>query len=123
MALFHFLAEHEEDLRKQFLVTLDYYQHRDLYGSAAGVILRAGADRYCQAIREYINVPDPQIVFFLQCQIDGLLTLRMLHGTTISFVEQARPFIEMLVSHARNTAGAPETRSASSLEAEQRKER
>ena len=122
-ALFRFLAEHEEDLRKQFLVTLDYYQHRDLYGSVAGAILQAGADRYCQAIRDYVGLPDPQIVFLLQSQINGLLTLRMIRGITVPLVEQARPFVEMLVNHVRNTADAPETHSASPLEAEQREER
>lgn len=122
-ALFQFLAEREDDLRKQFLVTLDYYQHRDLYGSAARAILRGGADRYCQAIKEYIDVPDPQIVFLLQSQINGLLTLRMIHGITIPFVEQARPFVEMLANYAQNIASAAQTQSVSSLEAEQREER
>jgi AcrR family transcriptional regulator len=122
-ALFHFLAEHEEDLRKQFLVTLDYYQHRDLYGSRAGAILQAGADRYCQAVKDYVGLPDPQLVFLLQSQINGLLTLRMLHGITVPFVEQARPFREMLANYASKIAGATETHSASSPEAEQREER
>ena len=86
-------------------------------------MLQAGADRYCQAIRDYVGLPDPQIVFLLQSQINGLLTLRMIHGITVPLVEQARPFVEMLVNYVRNIADAPEIHSASLLEAEQREER
>ncbi|HEY7419848.1 MAG TPA: TetR/AcrR family transcriptional regulator, partial [Ktedonobacteraceae bacterium] len=55
--LFHFLAVHEENLRKQFLVMLDYYQHRRLYGQTARAILQAGADRYCQALQGVLGLP------------------------------------------------------------------
>lgn len=103
LALFRFLADHEEDLRKQLLVTLDYYQHRNLYGSGAGAILQAGADRYCRAIREYVGLPDPATVFLLQSQIEGLLVLRMLHNIQTPFIEQARPFVDMLMFHVRTT--------------------
>jgi hypothetical protein len=44
MSLFQFLDEHEEALQKHFLITSDYFQHRELYGSAARAILRAGAE-------------------------------------------------------------------------------
>ncbi len=103
LALFRFLADHEEDLRKQLLVTLDYYQHRNLYGSSAGAILQAGADRYCRAIRDYVGLPDPATVFLLQSQIHGLLVLRMLHNIQTPFVEQARPFVALLMCHMRTT--------------------
>lgn len=103
LALFRFLADHEEDLRKQLLVTLDYYQHRNLYGGSAGAILQAGADRYCRAIRDYVGLPDPVTVFLLQCQIQGLLVLRMLHNIQTPFIEQARPFVDMLMCSMRTT--------------------
>lgn len=106
VALFHFLADHEADLRKQLLVTLDYYQHRDLYGASSGKWLKAGAERYCQAIKEYVGLPDQSLVFLLQSQIQGLLVLRMLHNITVPFVEQARPFVKMLVQYTDN-AGKP----------------
>jgi AcrR family transcriptional regulator len=102
-ALFRFLADHEEDLRKQLLVTLDYYQHRNLYGSSAGAILQAGAERYCRAIRDYVGLPDPATVFLLQSQIQGLLVLRMLHAIQTPFIEQARPFVDMLLCYLRTT--------------------
>lgn len=99
LALLHFLADHEEDLRKQLLVTLDYYQHRDLYGATAGTILQAGAERYCCAIHDYVGLPDRSLIFLLQSQIQGLLVLRMLHNITVPLVEQARPFVDMLVQY------------------------
>lgn len=120
MALFHFLADHEADLRKQLLVTLDYYQHRDLYGPGAGAILQEGADRYCRAIREYVGLPDRSLVFLLQSQIQGLLVLRMLHNIKTPFLEQARPFVDMLVNHLRSAEQPP---SASAQEAESSQER
>lgn len=101
LALFRFLEDHEMDLRKQLLVTLDYYQHRNLYGSDAGAILQAGADLYRQAIRDDVGLPDPATVFLLQCQIHGLLVLRMLHNIETPFGEQARPFVDLLVGHLR----------------------
>jgi AcrR family transcriptional regulator len=103
VALFSFLAQREEELRKQLLVTLDYYQHRDLYGQAAGATLRAGADRYGQALRAYLGLPDPRLVFLLQSQIHGLLVLRMLHAIHDPLLEQARPFVAMLAEYARKT--------------------
>jgi AcrR family transcriptional regulator len=104
LALFHFLAEHEADLRKQLLVTLDYYQHRTLYGSDAGALLQAGADLYCRAIRDYVGLPDPAMVFLLQCQIHGLLVLRMLRNIETPFGEQARPFVDLLMGQLPLTA-------------------
>ena len=104
LALFRFLAEHESDLQKQLLITLNYYQHRDLYGSTAGTILHAGSERYCQAIRAYVGLPDPSLCLLLQSQINGLLVLRMLHTNCVSFLEQARPLVDMLVYYARKTA-------------------
>jgi AcrR family transcriptional regulator len=103
LELFCFLADHEMGLRKQLLVLLDYYHHRDLYGSDAGAILRIGADLYCRAIKDYIGLPEPALVFLLQCQIHGLLVLRMLHNSDTSFVEQARPLMDLLVGHLRTT--------------------
>jgi len=102
-ALFDFLAQHEEQLRKQLLVILDYYQHRDLYGSTAGKILRAGADRYCQALQNYLHLPDQKLVVLLKTQINGLLVQRMLRASTTPFVEQARPFVTMFVAFLRTT--------------------
>ncbi len=122
-ALFRFLGEHEDDLRKQLLVTLDYYQHRDLYGSSAGAILKAGADRYCRAIRDYVGLPDSQLCFLLHSQINGLLMLRMLHSIKLPFVEQARPFVDMLVDYMQKMPNAAEARAVSLKETGQRAER
>ena len=102
-ALFLFLAQHEDQLRKQLLVTLDYYQHRDLYGSTAGAILRAGAERYCQAIKDYLDLPDLKLVLLLQSQINGLLVQRMLRASSTPFIEQARPFVAMFVAYVHTT--------------------
>ncbi|HLG75742.1 MAG TPA: hypothetical protein VKX46_04970, partial [Ktedonobacteraceae bacterium] len=85
------------------LVTLDYYQHKDLYGNTAGTILKAGEDRYSQAIRDYVGLPDSHLSFLLHSQINGLLVLRMLRGINVSLVEQARPFIDMLVDYLQKT--------------------
>lgn len=103
IALFDFLARHEDQLRKQLMVTLDYYQHRDLYGGTAGKILRAGGERYCQAIRDYLGLPDFKLVLLLQSQINGLLVQRMLHASSTPLVEQVRPFVAMLVAYAQRT--------------------
>lgn len=105
VALFHFLADHEVDLRKQLLVTLDYYQHRALYGANAGALLQDGADRYCQAIKNYVGLSDRSLVFLLQSQIQGLLVLRMLHNIQTPLLAQARPFVAMLVNHLRHAEG------------------
>jgi AcrR family transcriptional regulator len=104
LALVRFLADHEADLRKQLLVTFDYYQHRNLYGSDAGAILQAGADLYRLAIRDYVGLPDPETVFLLQCQIHGLLVVRMLRNIEAPFAEQARPFVDLLIGQLRITA-------------------
>lgn len=122
VALFRFLAEHEDNLRKQLLVTLDYYQHKDLYGNAAGAILKTGKDHYSQAIRDYVGLPDSQLCFLLHSQINGLLVLRMLHGINVSLVEQARPFIDMLVDYLQKTPGMAGTGSVFLKEAERHEE-
>jgi AcrR family transcriptional regulator len=108
--LFRFLAEHEENLQKQFLITLDYYQHRALYGSSTRAILQSRADLYEQAIREYLGLPDSNLCSPLFSQINGLLTMRMLRSTTLSLVEQARPFIEMFAQAMQNASGETKER-------------
>jgi AcrR family transcriptional regulator len=106
LALFSFIGEHEEDLRKQFLILLDYYQHRDLYGETAGTMLKEGTGRYQRAIMEVVDLPDAHICFLLQSQIHGLLMLRMMHSSRKPFLEQARPFIAMLVDYLRKLSGS-----------------
>jgi AcrR family transcriptional regulator len=107
LALFHFIEQHEEDLRKQFLILLNYYQHRDLYGEPAGAMLKASAGHYQQAIMQLVGLPDAHICFLLQSQINGLLMLRMINGSRRPFLEQARPFIAMLVDYLQ-TPSVPE---------------
>lgn len=109
MALFRFLAEHEDDLRKQMLVTLNYYQHQDLYGKTAGRVLQAGGDRYSEAIRCAIGLTDPQLCFTLESQIQGLLLLRMLYGIKTPFIEQARPFVRLFAEQIRNATSDNQT--------------
>jgi AcrR family transcriptional regulator len=119
-ALFDFLAQHEEQLRKQLLVILDYYQHRDLYGSAAGKILRAGADRYCQALQSYLHLPDQKLVVLLTTQVNGLLVQRMLRASSTPFVEQARPFITMFVAFLHTTEAECSTSSGIEVQSVER---
>lgn len=106
VALFHFIAQHEDTLRKQFLILLNYYQHRDLYAEAAGVILKEGAGRYHRAIMELIGLSNSHVCFLLQSQINGLLMLRMINGSRAPFDEQARPYIAMLVGYLRKEANS-----------------
>lgn len=108
LALFQFIEQHEEDLRQQFLILLNYQQHRDLYGEAAGTMLKEGTSRYQQAIMELLGLPDAHICFLLQSQINGLLMLRMLHNSRKSLLEQARPFIAMLVNYLQTPSDSVE---------------
>ncbi|HEX7734385.1 MAG TPA: TetR/AcrR family transcriptional regulator [Ktedonobacteraceae bacterium] len=121
-ALFHFIAQHEDVLRKQLLISLNYYQHRDLSGKAAGEILKEGAGRYRRAIMELLGLRDPQLCFLLQSQINGLFMLRMLNGPSIPFEEQARPYITMLVDYLRKEAGSEVIRTESVQESEHSEE-
>lgn len=107
---FRFLAEHEVDLQKQHLITLDYYQHRDLYGSNAQAILHAAIECYDQVIQKYVGLSDPNLYLQLRYYINGLLTVRMMLGTTASLVEQARPFIDMFTQAVQNASGETKER-------------
>lgn len=113
VALFQFIGQHEETLRQQFLILLNYYQHRDLYGETAGAILKEGAGRYHRAIMGLIGQHDSHVCFLLQSQINGLLMLRMINGSKTPFWEQARPFVEMLVDYLRKISGSEEERTES----------
>lgn len=123
IALFHFIAQHEDALRKQFLILLNYYQHRDLYGERAGAILKEGASRYHRAIMELIELHDSHLCFLLQSQINGLLMLRMINGSRMPFLEQARPFIVMLVDYLQKKSGSEGDRAESVQESERYEER
>jgi AcrR family transcriptional regulator len=123
MGLFRFLAEHEADLQKQFLISFDYYQHRDLYGSSARAILQASAERYDQGIQVYVGLADPGLCLLLRHLINGLLIRRMLDGTTVPFVEHARPFVEILAQAVRNTSGTTEACAPSPGEGARHEER
>jgi AcrR family transcriptional regulator len=123
VALFQFIAEHEDALRKQFLILLNYYQHRDPYGEVAGTILKEGAGRYHRAIMNLIGLPDSQLCFLLQSQINGLLMLRMINGSKTPFMAQARPFVTMLVDYLQKTSGSEEERTEPIQEPEQHEER
>lgn len=105
-SLFQFIARHEDVLRKQLLISLNYYQHHDPSESAAGAMLKEGAGRYRQAIMELIGLSDPQVCFLLQSQINGLLMLRMLNGLKMPFEEQARPYVTMLADYLQKQAGS-----------------
>ena len=125
LALFHFIGEHEEDLRKQFLILLDYYQHRDLYGEAAGTMLKEGSGSYHRAIMEVVGLSDAHICFLLQSQINGLLMLRMMNSSRKPFLEQARPFVAMLVDylHTSSRSGEGTTPARTAEQQEESKEK
>jgi AcrR family transcriptional regulator len=105
MSLFHFLAEHEEAFQKQFLIMSDYFQHRDLYGENARAILRAGVERYDQSIQSCLRVRDAHLCMLLRYLINGLIMRRLLGDTGLSFVEEARPFLEIFVQATGNMIG------------------
>jgi AcrR family transcriptional regulator len=123
MSLLHFLEEHEEAFQKQFLITSDYFQHRDLYGENARAILRAGVERYDQCIQSYLRVRDAHLCTLLRYLINGLVMRRLLGDMGLSFVDEARPFVEIFVQAAGNTTGETEEYAGSPKEAEQLEER
>jgi len=96
-ALCRFLEQHEDSFQKQFLIMLNYYQHRDVYGSSAGSLLKQGGERYRQLIQDLIGLHDPQLCFLLQCQIHGLFTLRMMNGKHLPFLEQLDLIVDMIM--------------------------
>lgn len=108
LALFSFIEQHEEDLRKQFLITLNYYQHRDLYDTNAGKLLCEGANRYHQAVRDQVGLADPQVGLLLQSQIHGILIMRMFNNREISFREQAQLFVDMLTNDLQQKTASDE---------------
>lgn len=108
LGLFHFIAQHEDTLRKQFLIMLNYYQRRDLYGDTAETILKEGAARYRRAIMALLDWDDPQLCFMLQSQINGLLMLRMMNGATLPFMEQTSAFVDMLIDYLQKRTGSKE---------------
>jgi AcrR family transcriptional regulator len=118
MSLFHFLAEHEEAYQKQFLITSDYFQHRDLYGENARAILHAGVQRYDQCIQSYLRVRDAHLCMLLRYLINGLVMRRLLSDRNLSFVEEARPFLEIFVQAAGNMMGETEDYAGSPTEVE-----
>lgn len=101
IALWEFIAQHEDSLRKQFLITLNYYQHRDRDDSTAGAILQGGGNRYHRAIMDLLKLHDPRLCCLLQNQIDGLLMQRLIKGATFPFMEQARLFVDILMDYLR----------------------
>lgn len=122
IALCEFIAQHEEDLRQQFLILLNYYQHRDLYGETAGAILKEGAGRYHRAIMELVGLSNAHLCLLLQSQINGLLMLRMMHGSRVPFLEQIRPYITMLVNYVPNEASSDVLESQYPSDSKQEKE-
>jgi AcrR family transcriptional regulator len=107
---FRFLAEREGDLQKQHLIALDYYHHRELYGSSAQGILQAASDRYDQTIQKYLGLSDSNLCSLLRYYLTGLLAARIMLGAPVPFVEQARPFIEMFALAVQNAAGETKER-------------
>lgn len=104
ISLFQFIADHEDTLRQQFLILLNYYQHREFYGEAAGAVLKEGAWGYQRAIMQLLDLSDAQLCLLLQNQIHGLLMLRMIKGTKTPLLEQARPFITMFMDYLHKQA-------------------
>lgn len=107
---FRFLAAHEENLQKQHLIIVDYYQHRELYGSNAQAILQAAIGRYDQAIQQYVGGASSALCAQLRYYVKGLLIVRMILGTTVPFVEQARPFIDMFIQAVQHASDEPAER-------------
>lgn len=99
LALCQFMARYEEGFWNHFLIMIDYYQHRERCGEAAGKILRDEGERYHQTVSALLGIPDPHLSSLFRCQINGLLTARMLHGLSTPFMEQAQLFIDLLIEH------------------------
>jgi AcrR family transcriptional regulator len=99
LALCQFIARCEEGFWHHFLIMIDYYQHRERYGEAAGKILRDEGERYYQTVSALLGFPDPRLSSLFHCQINGLLMARMLHGSSTPFMQQAQLFIDLLIEH------------------------
>ena len=91
-------------LKQESIVHLWKSYGNDLKRHFEGENIKTGAGRYQQAIMAVVGLSDAYLCFLLQSQINGLLLLRMMHGSKKPFLEQARPFIAMLVDYLQKDA-------------------
>ena len=106
LEFFRFLEKHEEHFQKQQVTLVDYYQHRELYGSNAQEIIQAAFNRYDQAIQTYVGVSDPDLRANLHAYLNGILNMRMMLGARVPLLEQAGPFIKMFTRIVRGAEKA-----------------
>lgn len=117
LALCQLIARYEEGFWNHFLIMIDYYQHRDRYGEAAGKILRYEGERYHQTVSALLGFPDPRLSLLFHCQINGLLTARMLHGVSTPFLEQAQLFTDLIMVYLQKHGRDGEELAVSSAQA------
>ncbi len=98
-----FLAKNEDYFLKQTYLMMDFYQHEDFEKTRSNDALQKAYKLYQQAISNYIGISDPELIYFVLAQIDGLILHRLYGNETFSIREQVLLLGKMLTLYLEST--------------------
>lgn len=106
-AVFHFIANHEDDFIKRTLIWVEFYQQQKRESREPVRVFQEAWKENEQEIADLLGIQDQTLLEFLCCAIDGMLMHRMFDGEEFSFHSQIQMVMKMLtlyLEHGDQTA-------------------
>ena len=94
-----FLSKNEDYFIKQILLSADFYQQQDRVEMHNNEILRRASEQTTQALSDYLQIHDPDIIDFICCWMQGLILGRLFEGERISFARQGELLKKMITAY------------------------
>lgn len=98
-SIMNFIARNEEYFFKQIFILVDFCQQQERKKIEFNKALQVASKRYEKVLADYLNISDPEIIFFIINFIDGLLLRRLFQGERICLAEQSTLLANMLSAY------------------------
>jgi AcrR family transcriptional regulator len=98
-ALGKYLVKNESDFIKWTYIGVDFRQHQDYEEMKDSRVFKRVAQRYEQAIYDYLEIEDPMLAAFISSLIDGWILERLWGNESVSIPEQCTLLGKMLSAY------------------------
>jgi AcrR family transcriptional regulator len=96
---FDYIAQNEEYLFKQIMISFDFYQHNDRAEVIENETLRRNSQLNTELITKILGIEDQALINFVMSLVFGVISIRLFEGDTISYSEQANVLKKMLSAY------------------------
>ena len=104
--LIEFCAQHEDYIRKEFLILMDYLQQQEKNKPEYNPLFQKIVRRYEDAFMKYLGLEniDPALPAFVLAWLDGLIFRRLMTGECVSLAAQGKFLGQLIETYIRSNS-------------------